>query len=186
MSDILDQSRQAPVPPFVWPATLACATIVGTLAIACMMPFVGLAVVAAATMPMRRAATTVAGAWLVNQLTGFTLLGFPLAGYTLSWGVAIGGASMAALFVARTALNAGTYPVLARLIMAFGLAFVSYEFLLFIFAGFAGGRDTFTPAIVFQIALNDGVWLAALMLFRLTLVRTAPNWFGATPTLGFA
>jgi hypothetical protein len=172
-----------PPPPLAWPVALAGTTLAGTLATACMMPFVGLAVVAAATMNPRRAALTLSTAWVVNQLLGFGLLGYPLDGYALRWGAALGIASIAALAIAQLIVRG---LALGQLAAAFAAAFVVYEVVLLAYAGFAGGLETFVPGVVARIALNDAAWLVALAAFRLALGRTAPRWFGTAPTVRFA
>lgn len=171
---------------FAWPATLAFATIVGSLAIACMMPFVALAVMTAATMPLRRAIATMTAIWFANQLLGFTVLGFPWTAYAFGWGGALGAASIMSVVVARH-LVAGTNDlVVARLTAAFAVTFATYEALLFGFATIVGGRDMFTPGIVAQIAVNDALWFAGLLALRIALSSTAPRWFGPKPALRFA
>jgi hypothetical protein len=168
--------------PFAWPAALAMATLAGTLATACMMPFVGLGVIAAATMDAPRAALTLAAAWAVNQFLGFVLLGYPIDAYALGWGAALGIASLIAMATAWPILRG---LALGRLAVASAAAFIAYELVLFAYAGLAGGRETFTPAIVARIALNEAGWLVALMAFRLVLGRAAPRWFGTMPVLRF-
>src|SRR5687768_6874005 len=133
-----------------WPLALAFTTIVGTLLTACMMPFVALALITAATMKPRTAVVAMTGIWLVNQLLGFTLLGFPLVSYAFAWGGALGAASLAAMAVARTVVGWTGELVATRLAAAFVAAFAAYEILLFGFAGLAGGLETFTPGIVAQ------------------------------------
>ena len=169
--------------PLAWPAALGFATVAGTLATACMMPFVGIAVVATATMSGRNAALTVAAAWAANQLLGFGLLGYPLEAHALGWGVALGAASLLALVAARLVVRG---PSLGWLALAFAAAFATFEALLFLYAGVAGGRGTFTPAIIARIGANDASWCAVLVLLRLILGRAAPRWFGAAPALRLA
>lgn len=172
--------------PFAWPAALACATIAGTLATACMMPFVALAVLAAATMPPRRAGLTIGLIWAANQALGFTVLGYPATAYAAVWGVALGVASLLAGQVARSVLRDRRELAAAPMLLAFGAAFAVYEGLLFAFALVAGGTGTFTPAIVFQILVNDGLWFAGLSALYVVLTRTAPRWFGSAPALSLA
>lgn len=170
---------------FAWPAALGTATVLGTLATACMLPFVGLAVVAAATMSMRRAAQTVAALWAINQVLGFSLLGYPPTGDAFAWGAALGLASMAAMLIARRVIGANSGSV-AHLVAAFVVAFAVYELLLFGFALVAGGTETFAPAIVLQILVNDASWFAGLTALHLVLTRVAPGRFGPAPRLRLA
>ncbi len=162
-----------------WPLTLAVATILGTLATACMMPFVGLAVVAAATMRTPTMMVTILGAWGVNQILGFGLLGYPLDGYALAWGVALGVASVAAGLLARAAFTSGV--TLPRALAVFVAAFVLDEALLYAFALAVGGTGTFTPAIVLRLFANDALWCGVLAALHVVLTRAAPRWYAAAP-----
>ncbi|NTS65905.1 hypothetical protein HRV97_12120 [Sphingomonas sp. HHU CXW] len=162
-----------------WPLTLAAATILGTLATACMMPFVGLAVVAAATMRKPAMLVTIVGAWAANQLLGFGLLGYPLEGYALAWGVALGAASVAAGLLARAAFAESV--TLPRALAVFAAAFVLDEALLYAFALAVGGTATFTPAIVLRLFANDALWCGVLAGLHVVLTRAAPRWYAAAP-----
>ena len=162
-----------------WPAVLAAATIVGSLAAACMMPFAALAVVVAVSMPPRRAVLTVTAIFAANQAIGFLFLGFPLALYTFAWGAAIGIATLAALATARPIAGPSNDLNAARTMLAGAAAFAVYEALLFAFATQVGGVETFTPAIVAQLAQNEAIWLAALVTLRMLVTGAAPAIFGA-------
>ncbi len=160
-----------------WAGTLAAAAVLGTLATACMMPFVGMAVAAAATMPRARAAATVAMAWAANQLLGFALLGYPPTALAISWGAALGLAALLATLVGAAVLGR-TRHTPTGLVLAFVIAFASYELGLFGFAQLAGGAGTFTRDIVLRILGNDAGWYAVLLAIRAVLGRTAPRTFG--------
>src|SRR5580658_2280701 len=98
--------RLAPVEPRLVPlfclALLTAACALASFAFACATPFAAFAVIAAATLPLRPALLVTLAAWLVNQAIGFGFLHYPLDATTLAWGVAIGGAALAA-----TAASAG-------------------------------------------------------------------------------
>lgn len=172
----------------VWACALAVSTLAGTLAASCLMPFVALAVVAATTLPTRKAVITVAAIWLINQVLGFTLLDFPRTVPTFVSGLALGLGSLAALAVARAAHGTGDTLIISRLLSAFALAFITYELLLFAFAflGFAGTVDMFTPQIVALVGLSDAIWLALLVALRLCLTGVAPRSFGPIPVVRLA
>lgn len=171
------RNAQLPRDTGVWPAALALTTLIGSLAVACMMPFVGVAVVAAATIPRSRALLTVGTLWLANQLIGFTLLGYPTTGYSLAWGVAIGVAAMLALYGAQRMM--ATDRDARHIVSAFALSFLVFEGVLLLFALVVGGTETFTPAIVGAIFLNDALWCAGLFLLREMLSRTLPQLFNS-------
>jgi hypothetical protein len=170
---------------YAWPLALAVSTVAGTLVTACMMPFVAIAVMSAATLPLRRAFATVGAAWAANQLLGFTLLGYPATAYAFGWGVALVLASFAAMLTARTILEPQTL-TFVRIIAAFLVAVAVDETLLFGYALIAGGTDTFTPSIVMQLVINDGAWCAILVVCHLALTGLAPKIFGAAPKLRLA
>lgn len=169
-----------------WPLALATATIVGSLAAACMMPFVALSVLAVATMPLRRAVLTIGCIWAANQALGFTVLGYPGTLYAVVWGAALGLAALAAGLIARMVLRSRRDLAAVPVLVSFGAAFIAFEGLLFGFALVAGGTETFTPTIVTQILLNDALWLAGLSVLYVALARAAPNWFGPAPVLRIA
>lgn len=160
-----------------WTVVLAATAVLGTLATACMMPFVAVATVAAATLRRGQAVVAVTGAWAANQLLGFGLLGYPLDGHALGWGVALGAASLAMVpLVARIADGSAL-----RLVLAFVTAFTGYELLLFGFALVAGGRETFTSAIVAALFANEATWFVVLAALQVIATRGAPRLFGLAP-----
>ncbi len=171
------QQDHAPAGSIGWQLAIAATATAGTLATACMMPFVALATVAAATMPRRQAAATIVAVWGVNQLLGFTLLGYPTDPRTVAWGVALGVAALAAMMIAAAVLRSSA-PTLVSLAAAFAAAFAAYEAGLFAFALVAGGTGTFTAGIIGQILLNDACWCAALGAVHAVLTRAAPRTFG--------
>lgn len=171
-------ARSDAVHSWASPAALAVVAFGGTLATACMMPFVALAVSLALTLRVGPAIVAMTAIWAGNQLLGFGLLGYPLTGYAFAWGAALLAASLASVVVAHRvtahALGAGA----TGLVLCFVTAFVAFEGLLFAFAHVAGGLETFTPGIVAKIAANDAVWFGLLLGLRLLLTRAAPRWFG--------
>ena len=171
---------------WAWPAAIGAATVLGTLAFACMMPFAALAVMAAATMRPRQAFTTIAAIWATNQALGFALLGYPFTGYAIGWGLALGVAALLAAVVAQSVLRRHGGMAALPMAVAFMAAFAGYELLLFGFALFAGGTETFAPAIVLRIFANDAMWFAGLAVLHQLLTRTAPGLFGPAPALRLA
>lgn len=158
----------------LWTVTLAAAAVLGSLAAACMMPFVALATIAATTLPRGQAVIAVLGAWAANQLLGFTLLGFPLDGYAIGWGFALGAASLAVIPLVRRLGSAG----LIRLALDFIAAFAVWEGVLFAFALAFGGTATFTYAILLRLFANEALWLAVLTALHLVATLGAPQLFG--------
>jgi hypothetical protein len=176
--------RETAATTIAWPLMLAATAVLGTLAAACMMPFVAVATIAAATMPRSRALVTVVGTWGANQLLGFGLLGYPWTGYAALWGGALGGTAVAAMLVAG-AVTGGRQPQAGRLILSFVVAFAVFEVLLFAFSLVAGGTGTFAPSIVALLFASDAVWLGGLTILFVALTRAAPRVFGPSPALRF-
>lgn len=170
----MTNEHPTPLHPVLWPVVLAATAVLGTLATACMMPFVAVATIAAATMTRSQAAIAVAGAWAANQLLGFGLLGYPLDGHAIGWGVALGVASLAVVPVVRRIADGSAM----RLVLGFAAAFALWEGLLFGFALAMGGTDTFTPAIVATLLANEAAWLAGLAAVHLVAAHGAPRLFG--------
>lgn len=168
-----------------WSLALATTAVLGTLASACLMPFVAVAVATALTMSRARAVATVAAIWAVNQIIGFGFLGFPATAMTIAWGVAIGLASLAATALASHLL-AGRKAVEPWLLFVFASAFATYECLLLAFGAMTGRVGAFTPDIVLQILANDAIWCAALVALHVALTRAAPRVFGPKLSLRFA
>lgn len=176
----------AQVETVAWQAVLAASAVLGSLALACMLPFAALATIAAATMTRGRALLTITAAWAVNQAIGFGLLGYPRVADTIGLGGALLVAALGAVLVAKSILGDRRDLVAARLVAAFAAAFVAYEVIQFGFAHVFGGVENFAPAIVLQILTNDAIWLAGLAGARIVLTRSAPAVFGAPDRLRLA
>lgn len=178
--------RKQDAAPLGWAAALGIATVAGTLVTTCMMPFVALPVLAAATLPRGRAVLTVAAAWLVNQALGFGVQHYPVTAAAFGWGAAEGAAALAVVLMASFAVDRSRLSAL-RTAVAFVLGFALYEGLLFGFSRLTGGGTaTFTREIVAQIAGNEAIWLAGLAAVHLLLTWRAPRLFGPTPALSLA
>ncbi|GMN12570.1 MAG: hypothetical protein ABJF09_08925 [Qipengyuania citrea] len=181
-----EMTAQSETARFAWPVTLALATVGGSLAAACMMPFVALAIVSAATMRRSLALATILAIWVTNQVLGFTVLGYPHTGYAFAWGGALGIASILAMFAGATILGERDELSSFRTLGAFLVGFFIYEGALFGFALVVGGTEMFTMPIVGQILVNDALWFAGLSGGYWLLTRTVPTLFGPAPRIRFA
>ncbi len=170
---------------WMWAAALALTAVLGSWVFACMAPFVALGVMAAATLPRRQALTAAGLGWVANQLIGYGVLHYPVTGYSIGWGGALGAAALLTAGVASLVVAPGRASLL-RVLAAFAVGFVAYEGFLYLFALVAGGVETFSPAIVEKIALNDGMWLAALAVAHILLTTGLPRMFGPRPALRLA
>lgn len=167
---------------WAWPPTFAVIAVGGSLAAACLMPFVAVAVIAAGTLDARRGLITVISAWLANQIIGFGLLGYPVNAPTIGSGFALCASALVAFALARRLFN-GSAPALGRMLFAGLLCFAAYEAALYALAHLYGGTDMFTAEIVALIATNEAIWFAGLLTAHQLLARILPGQFGAPAPL---
>ena len=170
ISSGLSSARQFTLP---WPAVLLASVLLGSTLIACVMPLVAIATLAAATMTRRSAFLTLMLCWGINQVLGFTLHGYPHTLFTVGWGVAIGLGGVVALIVSQMILRPGQ----ARLwiVPTLGLAFIAYELTLFVFSGVTGWACPFTVDVVAAVATHEALWFAGLGLIYVGLGRVLPS-----------
>ncbi|WP_123906331.1 hypothetical protein [Sphingorhabdus sp. YGSMI21] len=161
----------------IWAATLASASVLGSWIFACMMPFTAIGVLLAATLPVRKAMTWMAGVWISNQLVGFLILDYPRTLNSFAHGGSMLVASVAGLLVAHQVLKMRKDEGLLSLGMAFVAAFVAYEALLYVAALYLGGIANFSADIVWLIAKNDMIWFAGLLAVRTVLTRALPRFY---------
>lgn len=167
---------------WAWPPTFAAIAVLGSLAAACLMPFVAVAVIAAGTLDGRRGLITVIAAWMANQIIGFGLLGYPVNAPTIGSGFALCGSALIAFALARR-LFGGAQPALGRMLLAGLLCFAAYEAALYAMAHLYGGTDMFTAEIVALIGTNEALWFAGLLTAHQLLTRILPGQFGSPAPL---
>ena len=147
----------------LWIGLLAGASIVATGAFACAAPFAAVAMLAAATLPLRQALAVTFALWFGNQIVGYSLLGYPSDGETLIWGAIMGVASLAATFVAHRAGQATREkPALLRLLALFIAAFATYEGGLLLGSAIVPANGAFAPDIIAYVAFVDATWAIGL------------------------
>ena len=149
--------------PWFLPVVLVTISAVSSWEFACITPFVAFAVAAGYTLSGRAALLTVAAIWLVNQATGFAVLGYPWTVDTILWGFTIGAAALLAAALAGTVLRLGIRNDVAAIGAAFVLAFGSYEGALFLVTFGLGGAGAFTRGSVGHVALLSLGWTVALV-----------------------
>lgn len=169
---------------FVWLVILTVAVVFGTFALSCVTPFAALAVALAGTVGLRAALSTMALVWFTNQAAGFFLLGFPRTPSVFIWGLMIGASAILATVVAEKALRHSSFwNAPARLGLALLLSFLMYEVTLLPAALLLGGWETFTPAIIAQLALSNTIWLVGMVLLNEVAAAFCKPWIGMTPRL---
>lgn len=148
-----------------WPASLAGATVLGSLALACIFPFAAIAALAALTLDRRSGIALVGAVWAANQAVGFLLMNFPWDAQAVGHGIAIFAATLAGFGVARL-IAAQVEGSFLRSVTALISAFVVYEILLRAYAQFGGGAENFSAEIVTGVAINDAMWFVGLLALR--------------------
>ena len=154
-------------------ATLAIASVVFSLALACAAPFAGLAAVAALVLPARGAVAAVLIAFAANQAVGFGLLGYPTTVDSIAWGVVLAfsavAAAVAALFVAPRA----PVSVLVASVPAFAAAFLAQQGTVFAAAAVLPAHpDAFVPSVLLTILATNALAFALLGLLAFAVRRT--------------
>jgi hypothetical protein len=163
-----------------WAAFLVAASAIGSLVFACATPFAALAAVAAITLPLRAALLATAGVWLANQAMGYGLLAYPVDANSLSWGVALGVAAIAATAAAGaivSRLRDRTEP--ARRVAGLAAAFLAHQAVLSATSLVLGSGEGFTAAAVSGIATLNAIWAAGLALVFRVVVAMAGRSAGA-------
>ena len=154
-----------------WPASLAAATVLGSFALACVFPFVAFATLAALTMKPRTGLALVASVWAANQFDGFFVMSFPWELQAAGHGIAILASTLAAYYAARLVsarLKSGSA---LQYVAPLVVAFAAYLTLMRAYAQFGGGAENFTLQINSDVAVNDALWFAGLMVLRFALTR---------------
>jgi hypothetical protein len=169
---------------FIWLTILTLAGVCGSLAVSCVAPFVALAVALAGTVRLRLSLPAISLIWFANQFIGFSFFHFPRTANTFLWGLAIGGAVLFSTSVAAVTMHRSRQlQVFARLALAFGLGFVSYQGILMLASLILGGEETFAPPVVAQIAVINAAWLAGLIVLNELLSLVAKRFIGRMPRL---
>lgn len=178
-----DSEGASPAASFLWLVILALAGLGGSLILACMAPFVALAVALIGTVRLAAALQAMTAIWFVNQFVGFVFYHFPRTANTVLWGFAIGAAAVLTTFVtAKLLKRANALPILARIALGFVVAFVTYEGSLFLDALFLGGVENFSPAIIAEISLSNLLWLIGFVVLNELVSLATKPWF-PTPRL---
>ena len=165
----LDLSRSlAPVEPRLAPlfsfVLLAVAAALASLVFACATPFAAFAVVAAGLLSLPAALAVVGAAWIVNQVIGYGVLGYPHDANTALWGLAIGIAALVAVAAAKVTLRLAPRTGTAiALVLGLVTAYAAFELVLLAFTPWLGDAGDFSAAIVGRLGLLNVLWLAGLL-----------------------
>ncbi|PSN12290.1 hypothetical protein C7293_20790 [filamentous cyanobacterium CCT1] len=157
----------------LWYYGLLAAGSVSNVLYYCTVPLVGIGVLAGTTLPRRRALLVLLPLWLVNQLLGFTVRGYPYTVSTFAWGgVMLLGATLAVLLASiRPAYGHDQSRHGLWLAFSLALGFVLYELVIWL-GGFAlGGVHGFTASVLGEILLGNAIWGGGLAIVHWGLVQ---------------
>jgi hypothetical protein len=179
-----DPTQPTSMATFIWMTILTMAVIGGTFALSCVTPFAALAVALAGTVGLRASLRVVTVVWFANQFVGFVFFHFPHTVNMFLWGVAIGGAALVTTIVASVVMKYGScWPAPLRLAIALFLSFGIYEMALLAASVFLGGLETFTPAIIAQLAFINAASLVAMVVLNEVAAALCRSWIGRMPRL---
>lgn len=156
-----------------WPMLLVGATVIGSTALACVVPFAAFAAIAARTLTMRSAIITVGALWLINQALGFTAMGYPWTVNSLEWGLIIGAAALCATGAAGAVAHHVTRHHVSRwngfiaLAAALTAAFGVYEGGLYLGSVALGGAEIYTAEFIGYVTTLSIAWAAGLQIIVL-------------------
>lgn len=168
----------------LWLVVLALAGLGGSLVVACVAPFIALAVMLGGTVRLQLALRAMTAIWLANQLVGFALYHYPRTQNSVLWGLAAGVAALLTTASASKVLaQRKARPVIARVGLAFGLGFIAYEGTLFVTASVLGGIENFSPAIIAQVGFSNLSWFIGLVAFNELVAMFCKPWLGVIPRL---
>ncbi|WP_068875621.1 MULTISPECIES: hypothetical protein [unclassified Phenylobacterium] len=172
MSSIVSPSARAGL----WSAGLVALVVGGSFLAGCLEPLVAVAVIAAGALPLGRALLLTAAVWLAGQAVGFGLHDYPRDAQTMSWGVGLGLAALAATLAAAPALRAfAGQPVWLRGGAAFVAAFVANQVAILGVEQVVTGACEVRPGVISLVGLVNGVWLAVLLLIDAAVRRAGPK-----------
>jgi hypothetical protein len=160
-------------PWLLWLAILISSSLIFSVGFACATPFEAIGAAAAVTLGRRDALLVSGVTWLINQLLGYGMLGYPWTFDSVAWGIALGAATLLATVAAGGIYRARrAIPSVLRFMIAFVAAFLAFEAAIFGAALFLGGLQDFTIGIVsYVFVVNAATFFGLIALFSLVLER---------------
>ncbi len=163
---------------WVWVGLTAIASVFLSIQLQCVLPFAALAAIGVLDLRRSEALTLVGLAWGINQVLGYTVLGYPHEVQSYAWGLMIGLGAVAAVFAGepvRELLSKQTYAVRAAAVLAIGYA--AYEAVLFSARVVLPASDVaFSMRVVVEYGVVNAVAFVALV--GLHAVLTQAGLFG--------
>ena len=146
----------------VWIVLIIAAGACLSLFFACVTPFAALATLAGLKLERRDAFAVVGLVWLVNQVIGYGIQGYPRTWDSAGWGLAIGASSGLAILAARALSTNG--PVTLAVSLPFVAAFAMFELSLSVAGVVLPGSDgAFSASVVGHLFLTNLITLSTLV-----------------------
>ena len=130
-------------------------------------PLVSFATIAGVTLTPTKAVKTVAIAWLVNQIFGYTLSNYPQTTASFTWGLVLG---LGAIIVTILATSRPHFSqdIIRGHFLWIGVAlvggFIIFEGLIWLFGLLIGGEHSLSLAILGRLWLKEVIWTITLAL----------------------
>lgn len=165
---------------YSWVGLMTAASGAASLALACATPFPALAALAAMHVRRTDGLMLIGAAWVVSQIVGFGIKGYPLDGHALLWPVAMACAGAGSLFAAEAVTRglAKVNPVL-RLGLAYVAAYAGFKLVVLVGVNlFDHGWAAFSSEVMVRQFVRYGAILIGLaglhaLLMRLGLGRVS-------------
>jgi hypothetical protein len=160
-------------PRLLWLVILVGSSLIFSLGFACATPFEAIGAAAAVTLARRDALLAAGLTWLLNQCVGYGMLGYPWSVNSVTWGVALGAATLLSTVGAAWIYHLRTeIPKVTRFAMAFATAFFVFELTILATAIFLGGLEDFTIAIVTRVfVINAATFVGLVVIYSLVAQR---------------
>jgi hypothetical protein len=155
---------------FIWLILLPLSSLVFSLGFACATPLAAFGALAAVALSKRDGLILCGAVWLVNQVVGYAFLGYSWNINSVSWGLALGGATILASLSARSIYRRKIH-YLFRLIAAFIAAFAVFQVSLYLVELFvlSGLQDSSADVVTRVLAINAGAFVGLLALHWLAI-----------------
>ncbi|MFB2978580.1 hypothetical protein [Microseira sp. BLCC-F43] len=141
-------------------------------------PLVSFATIAGVTLTPTKAVKTVAIAWLVNQIFGYTFRNYPQTTESFTWGLILGlGATIVTILA--TSRPHFSQALIWGHFLWIGVAlvggFIIFEGLIWLVGLLMGGEHSFTLAILGLRWIKEVIWTITLALGHGFLVARSPG-----------
>jgi hypothetical protein len=170
-NDVTDIRSFSSPREFIWLILLPFSSLVFSLGFACATPLAAFGALAAVALSKRDGLILCGAVWLVNQVVGYTLLQYSWNINSVSWALALGGATILAFLSSRWIYRRSKTHYLFRLIAAFIAAFAVFQVSLYLVELFVLGelQDSAADIVIRVLAINAAAFVGLLALHWLAV-----------------